>query len=189
MNLFTYTKTDSAKSAIAAGDQGGRFLAGGTGLYDLMKLDVERPEVLVDINGLPLDRIERISDGGLRIGAMARNSAVAQNPDVYRDYPVLAQAILQGASGQIRNMASTAGNLLQRTRCVYFRDVDAPCNKREPGSGCSAIEGYHKNLAVLGVSENCIASNPSDQNVALMALDARIHIQSREGTRAVPIGD
>lgn len=187
MNLFTYTRTNNARDAVAAGAKGGRFIAGGTTLYDLMKLDVERPDTLVDVNGLPLDKIERTSDGGLKIGAMARNAAVAQSPDVQKLYPVLAEAILAGASGQIRNMASTAGNLLQRTRCVYFRDVDSPCNKREPGSGCSAIEGHHRNLAILGVSDKCIASNPSDQNVALMALDAMIHIQGASGNRTVPI--
>ena len=189
MNLFTYEKTDSAKSAIVAGSKGGRFIAGGTTLFDLMKLDVERPAALVDINGLPLDKIERTKEGGIRIGALARNSAVAHHPEVVKDYAVLSQAILQGASGQIRNMASTAGNLLQRTRCVYFRNTDTPCNKREPGSGCSAIEGFHRNLAILGVSDHCIASNPSDQNVALMALGATIHLQGPSGDRSVPIGD
>ena len=185
MNLFTYNKAESVKEAIASD---GRFLSGGTSLFDLMKLDVERPEVLVDVNGLPYDKIEKV-DGGLRIGAMAKNAAVAHHPEVAKNYPVLSSAILQGASGQIRNMASTGGNLLQRTRCVYFRDVDMPCNKRQPGSGCSAIEGYNKNLAVLGVSDKCIASNPSDQNVALMALGATIHIQGAKKQRAVPIGE
>ncbi len=189
MNLFTYTRTNSARDAVAAGAKGGRFIAGGTTLYDLMKLDVERPDALIDVNGLPLDKIERTPEGGLRIGAMARNAAVAQNEDVRQRYPVLSEAILAGASGQIRNMASTAGNLLQRTRCVYFRDADAPCNKREPGSGCSAIEGHHRNLAILGVSDKCIASNPSDQNVALMALGATIHIQGSSENRTVPIAD
>jgi xanthine dehydrogenase YagS FAD-binding subunit len=189
VNLFTYERTNSPREAVAAADRGARFLAGGTTLFDLMKLDVERPDALVDVNGLPLDKIERTSEGGLRIGALARNSAVAHHPDVREGYRVLSEAILQGASGQIRNMASTAGNLLQRTRCVYFRDVDMPCNKREPGSGCSAIEGYHKNLAILGVSDRCIASNPSDQNVALMALGATVHVQGPKGTRAIPIGE
>lgn len=189
MNLFTYTRTNDLRDAVTAGTKGGRFLAGGTTLYDLMKLDVERPDALVDVNGLPLDKVEKTESGGLRIGALARNAAVAQHPDVIKSYPVLSQAILQGASGQIRNMASTAGNLLQRTRCVYFRDIDMPCNKREPGSGCSAIEGYHKNLAILGVSDKCIASNPSDQNVALMALGATVHIQGPSGTRTIPISE
>lgn len=189
MNLFTYTQVENPREAIAASGKGGRFIAGGTTLFDLMKLDVERPTALVDVNGLALDRIERTADGGLRIGALARNSVVAHHPDVVGKYHVLSEAILSGASGQIRNMASTAGNLLQKTRCVYYRDVDMPCNKREPGSGCSAIEGFHRNLAVLGVSEHCIASNPSDQNVALMALGVTVHIQGSKGTRAVPISD
>jgi xanthine dehydrogenase YagS FAD-binding subunit len=185
VTLFTYAKPGSVKDALG---REGRFLAGGTTLFDLMKLDVERPEALVDVNGLPLEGIERTPDGGLRIGAMARNATVAHHPEVLKTYPALSQAILQGASAQIRNMASTAGNLLQRTRCVYFRDVDMPCNKREPGSGCSAIDGHHRNLAILGVSDHCIASNPSDQNVALMALDATVHIQGAKGSRAVPVG-
>jgi xanthine dehydrogenase YagS FAD-binding subunit len=189
MKLFTYTRTNNPAEAIAAGNRGGRFLAGGTTLYDLMKLDVERPDTLVDVNGLPLDKVERTDGGGLRIGALVRNSVVAHHPDVVERYRVLSEAILQGASGQIRNMASTGGNLLQRTRCIYFRDIDMPCNKREPGSGCSAIEGHHRNLAILGVSEKCIASNPSDQNVALMALGATVHIQGPGGTRTVPIGE
>jgi xanthine dehydrogenase YagS FAD-binding subunit len=189
MKLFSYTRTENVRDAVTAATQGGRFLAGGTTLYDLMKLDVERPDALVDVNGLPLDRIERTTGGGLRIGALARNSAVAQHPEVLQRYPVLSEAILQGASGQIRNMATTAGNLLQRTRCVYFQDADMPCNKREPGSGCSAKEGYHRNLAILGVSEQCIASNPSDQNVALMAIGATVHVEGPNGTRALPIGE
>lgn len=189
MNLFSYKRTENLRDAITAGDQGGRFIAGGTTLYDLMKLDVERPNTLVDINGLPLDKVERGEGGSLRIGALARNAMVANHPDVREHYRVLSEAILAGASGQIRNMASTGGNLLQRTRCVYFRDVDMPCNKREPGSGCSAIEGYHKNLAILGVSDKCIASNPSDQNVAFMAIGATVHVQGPSGTRTVPIGE
>jgi xanthine dehydrogenase YagS FAD-binding subunit len=189
MNLFTYTRINNLRDAVTAGTRGGRFIAGGTTLYDLMKLDVERPDALVDVNGLPLDRVERTEGGGLRIGALARNAAVAHHPEVRERYSVLSEAILAGASAQIRNMASTAGNLLQRTRCVYFRDVDMPCNKREPGSGCLAIKGYHKNLAILGVSDKCIASNPSDQNVALMAIGATIHVQDQKETRAVPIGE
>ncbi|MES2462971.1 MAG: xanthine dehydrogenase family protein subunit M [Armatimonadota bacterium] len=197
MELFEFSRAASAPDAIAAGaksktaQQGAdvRYLAGGTTLYDLMKLDVERPQYVVDINRLPLDRVEKIEGGGLRIGALARNSVVAHHPDVLKHYPVLSQAILQGASGQIRNMASTSGNLLQRTRCVYFRDVTMPCNKREPGSGCSAIEGFNRNLAILGTSDKCIASNPSDQNVALMALGATVQIQGPKGERTVPIGE
>jgi xanthine dehydrogenase YagS FAD-binding subunit len=197
MELFEFSRSGSVSEAVAAGaksktaQQGAnvRFLAGGTTLFDLMKLDVERPQNIVDINRLPLDRVEKTEGGGLRIGALVRNAAVAQHPDVLGNYPVLSQAILQGASGQIRNMASTAGNLLQRTRCVYFRDIDMPCNKREPGSGCSAIEGFNRNLAILGTSDKCIASNPSDQNVALMALGATVHIQGTKGERTVPIGE
>jgi xanthine dehydrogenase YagS FAD-binding subunit len=187
MELFSFTKADNINAALAAGKKGSRFIAGGTLLYDLMKLDVERPGALVDINHLPLDKIERTSGGGLKIGALARNSDVAYHPDVAKDYAGLSRALLEGASAQIRNRASTAGNLLQRTRCVYFRETEMPCNKREPGSGCSALDGYHRNLAILGTSEMCIASNPSDQNVALMALGAIIHMRGSKGERSVPI--
>jgi xanthine dehydrogenase YagS FAD-binding subunit len=166
-----------------------RFIAGGTTLVDLMKLEVERPHKLVDINHLPLDRIERTPEGGLRIGALVRNAAAAADPDIRRDYPVLSEALLSGASGQLRNMASTGGNLLQRTRCVYFRDPATPCNKREPGSGCSAIDGYNRSLAILGTSEHCVATNPSDMNVALTALEATIEIAGSSGTRNVPIAE
>ena len=188
MELFTYSREETSAKAIEAGKgKDARFIAGGTTLFDLMKLDVEKPKKLVDVNHLPLDKIERSPDGGLKIGALARNSEVAHHPEVFKNYPVLSQAILAGASAQIRNRATTAGNLLQRTRCVYFRDPAMPCNKREPGSGCSAIEGFHRNLAILGTSDHCIASNPSDQNVALMALNATVHVQSSKGTRTVPI--
>ena len=187
MELFSFTKAATIDTALAAGKQGARFIAGGTLLYDLMKLDVERPGALVDINRLPLDKIERTAGGGLKIGALARNADVAYHPDVIKNYAGLSRALLEGASAQIRNRASTAGNLLQRTRCVYFRETEMPCNKREPGSGCSALEGYHRNLAILGTSEMCIATNPSDQNVALMALGAIIHLQGSKGARSVPI--
>jgi xanthine dehydrogenase YagS FAD-binding subunit len=166
-----------------------RFIAGGTNLVDYMKLNVERPRQLVDINGLPLDKIEATPDGGLKIGALARNSDVAHDPTVLQNYPVLSQALLAGASQQLRNMATTGGNLLQKTRCVYYRDTAAACNKRDPGSGCSAIGGYNRMLAILGASEHCIATNPSDQNVALMALDAVIQIEGVKGPRSVPIAD
>jgi xanthine dehydrogenase YagS FAD-binding subunit len=166
-----------------------RFLAGGTTLIDLMKLNVERPTRLIDINRLGLDRIEATPDGGLKIGATVRNSDLAYHPTVRRDYSVLSQALLSGASGQLRNMATTAGNLLQRTRCVYFRDTAMPCNKREPGTGCSAIGGSNRTLAILGTSEHCIATNPSDMCVALATLEATSHVQGRTGARAVPIGD
>ncbi|HEY0765223.1 MAG TPA: xanthine dehydrogenase family protein subunit M [Pyrinomonadaceae bacterium] len=176
-----------AKTAQQGADV--RFVAGGTTLIDLMKLNVETPARLLDVNGLPLDKIEATSDGGLKIGATVRNSDLAHHPSVERDYAVLSQAILSGASAQLRNMATTAGNLLQRTRCMYFRDTAMPCNKREPGTGCPAITGANRMLAILGTSEHCIATNPSDMCVAMAALEATIHIQGAKGLRAVPIGD
>jgi len=178
-----------AKSSTAQNGADVRFIAGGTNLIDYMKLNVERPKELVDINGLPLDRIEKTADGGLKIGALARNADVAQDAVVKEQYAVLSQALLSGASPQLRNMATTAGNLLQKTRCVYYRDTATGCNKREPGSGCSAIGGYNRMLAILGTSEHCIATNPSDQNVALTALDAMVHIEGVKGPRTVPIGE
>ena len=178
---------EQAASPTAQQGASVRFIAGGTNLVDCMKLNVETPRRLVDINGLPLDTIEKLPDGSVKIGALARNSDVAQSDLIRTQFPVLSQAILSGATGQLRNMASTAGNLLQKTRCVYYRDRAYACNKRAPGSGCSAIGGYNRNLAILGTSEHCIASNPSDQNVALMALDATIHISGVNGQRSVPI--
>ena len=178
----------AARSATAQVGASVRYVAGGTNLVDLMKLDVERPKQVVDINALEMSRIEPMN-GGLRIGALARNSDVANDATVKRDYAVLSQAILSGASPQIRNMASTAGNLLQRTRCPYFRDLAQKCNKREPGSGCDAMEGHNRMLAILGTSEHCIATNPSDQNVALMALDAVVEIRGKSGNRNVPIAE
>jgi xanthine dehydrogenase YagS FAD-binding subunit len=154
-----------------------------------MKLNVETPGQVIDINRLPLDKVEATPDGGLKIGATVRNSDLAHHPVVVRDYAVLSQAILAGASAQLRNMATTAGNLLQRTRCMYFRDTAMPCNKREPGTGCPAITGSNRTLAVLGTSEHCIATNPSDMCVAMAALDAVVHVQGAKGTRAVPIGE
>ena len=197
MQAFTFLRASDAHQAITAGarsataQQGAsvRFVAGGTTLLDLMKLHVETPQQVVDINHLPLDGVERTADGGLKIGALARNSDVANHPDVKRDYAVLSEALLAGASAQLRNMATTGGNLLQRTRCMYFRDEHMPCNKREPGSGCPAIGGANRALAILGTSEHCIATNPSDQNVALAALEARIAIQGAHGERVVPIAD
>jgi len=177
----------AALSQTAQQDADVRFIAGGTTLLDLMKLDVEVPRQVVDINRLPLDQVEPVSGGGLKIGALARNSDVAEHATVKRDYAVLSQALLSGASPQLRNMATTAGNLLQRTRCAYFRDTAYPCNKRKPGTGCAAIGGYNRMLAILGTSEHCIATNPSDQNVALTALEATIHIEGAKGERAVPI--
>src|ERR1700731_2656614 len=166
-----------------------RFVGGGTTLIDLMKLDVERPQTVIDINGLPLNQVEALPDGGLKIGAVVRNSDLAYPPAVVRESPVLSQALLSGASAQLRNMATTGGNLLQRTRCVYFRDTAMPCNKREPGSGCPAITGHNRTLAILGTSEHCIATNPSDMCVALTALEANIHIQGTKGERSVPIDE
>jgi xanthine dehydrogenase YagS FAD-binding subunit len=197
MDSFTFTQArtidqavqSAAKSPTAQQGAQVRFVAGGTTLIDLMKLNVERPREIVDINGLPLDRVEPSPTGGLIIGALARNGDVAHNTLVQRDYPVLSQALLSGASPQLRNMATTAGNLLQRTRCVYFRDTAHACNKREPGSGCSAIGGHNRMLAILGTSKDCIASNPSDQNVALTALEATIQIQGTKGKRSIPIHD
>ena len=178
----------AARSATAQIGASVRYVAGGTNLVDLMKLDVERPKQVVDINALELSRIELVN-GGLRIGALARNSDVANDARVKRDYAVLSEAILSGASPQIRNMASTAGNLVQRTRCPYYRDLAQRCNKREPGSGCDAMEGHNRMLAILGTSEHCIATNPSDQNVALMALEAVVEIRGKSGNRNVPIAE
>jgi xanthine dehydrogenase YagS FAD-binding subunit len=195
MEMFRFTKAADVQQAIQAGaksntaQQGAqvRFVAGGTTLLDLMKLDVERPTEVVDINRLPLDKVEKLPDGRLKIGALVRNSDLAHDPTVKSDYSVLSQALLAGASAQLRNMATTGGNLLQRTRCMYFRNDAMACNKREPGSGCSAIEGDNRSLAILGTSKDCIATNPSDMNVALTALEAVIHIQGPKGERDVPI--
>jgi xanthine dehydrogenase YagS FAD-binding subunit len=197
MHTFEFIRPADPAAAIAtaaqskSAQQGAdvRFMGGGTTLIDLMKLNVETPDRVLDINRLPFDKIELTPDGGLKIGATARNSDLAYHATVQRDYSVLSQAILQGASAQIRNMATVAGNLLQRTRCVYFRDTAMPCNKREPGSGCPAITGHNRTLAILGTSDHCIATNPSDMCIALAALDATIHIQGPTGTRAVAFGD
>src|SRR5713101_8262833 len=197
MNTFEFIRPEDPAAAVAAAaraktaQQGAdaRFVAGGTTLLDLMKLNVETPARVLDINRLPLDKIEVTADGGLKIGATVRNSVLANHPTVQRDYAVLSQAILAGASAQLRNMATTAGNLLQRTRCVYFRDTAMPCNKREPGTGCPAITGSNRTLAVLGTSEHCIATNPSDMCVAMAALEATIHVQGSKGSRTIPIGD
>lgn len=180
-----------AQSASSTAQQGAsiRFIAGGTNLIDAMKLNVEHPTQVVDINNLPLSAIEPTPEGGLRIGALARNADVAHHPIVQKNYAVLSEAILAGASAQLRNMASTAGNLLQKTRCLYFRDTASPCNKRTPGSGCAAIGGVNRSLAILGTSDQCIATNPSDQNVALAALEATIQITGTKGDRSVPIAD
>jgi xanthine dehydrogenase YagS FAD-binding subunit len=184
MQQFQFSSATSIDQAVKSQ---ARILAGGTNLVDMMKLDVERPSALIDINGLALSDIKPTPNGGLLLGALSRNSDVAHHPTVLRDYAVLSQAILSGASPQLRNMASTGGNLLQRTRCMYFRDTAHACNKREPGSGCSAIDGVNRSLAILGTSKDCIATNPSDQNVALTALEATVHIQGPSGAREVPI--
>jgi xanthine dehydrogenase YagS FAD-binding subunit len=197
MHTFEFIRPADSAAAISiaaqtkTAQQGAdvRFLAGGTTLLDLMKLNVETPARLIDINRLPLDKVEAMPGGGLKIGATVRNSDLAQHPTVQRDYAVLSQAILAGASPQLRNMATTAGNLLQRTRCMYFRDTAMPCNKREPGTGCPAITGSNRSLAVLGTSETCIATNPSDMNVAMTALEATVHVQGPKGSRAVPFAD
>jgi xanthine dehydrogenase YagS FAD-binding subunit len=190
MEMFTDTRAAGVPQAVEDGTQAqAKFIAGGTTLLDLMKLNVERPSRLIDINRLPLDQVEKLPDGRLKIGALVRNSDLAHHPAVETDYSVLSQALLQGASAQLRNMATTGGNLLQRTRCMYFRNEAMACNKRTPGSGCSAIEGDNRTLAILGTSKDCIATNPSDMNVALTALEATIHIQSAKGERDVSIAD
>jgi xanthine dehydrogenase YagS FAD-binding subunit len=187
MKTFEYRRADAVGDALTQVTAGADFLAGGTNLVDLMKLGVAVPDVLIDINSLPLHDISELPGGGLRIGAAVRNSDLAADPLVRRDFPVLSQALLAGASGQLRNMATTGGNLLQRTRCRYFMDITKPCNKRVPGSGCPAREGDHRNLAVLGASPQCIATHPSDMAVALAALDATVRIIGPQGERTVPV--
>lgn len=192
MRPFTYERaTDPAAAArIVASKPGAKFIAGGTNLLDLMKIEVETPTHLVDVQDLDLDRIEQTSDGGLRIGALVTNTQLAADQRVRRDYAVLARAIVAGASGQLRNKASTAGNLLQRTRCPYFYDTNMPCNKRKPGSGCAAIGGYSRQLAVIGVSDKCIATFPGDMPVALRVLDAVIETVEGNGKRrSIPIAE
>ena len=191
MKTFEYSRAGSAQEAVASAAQAGaRFIAGGTNLLDLMKLQVMTPDTLVDISRLPLDQVERTQEGGVRIGALVPNADLAANPLIREEYPVLAKALLAGASGQLRNKASTGGNLLQRTRCYYFYDPGMGCNKREPGTGCSARQGFNRILAVLGTSEHCIATHPSDMAVAMRALDAVIHTLRTDGSeRAIPIAD
>jgi len=197
MERFEISRAADVDAAIRAGalsqtaQQGARvrFLAGGTTLIDLMKLDVEQPEQVIDIGRLPLDQVTQRDDGGVDIGAIVRNADLAHHAHILEHYPVLSEALLSGASAQLRNMATTGGNLLQRTRCVYFRDPAMACNKREPGSGCGAIDGFNRNLAILGTSEKCIASNPSDMNVALAALEATVHVQGTGGKRAIAFED
>ena len=191
MHPFSFSTAESATAALrlAAEDRGARYLAGGTTLVDLMKLDVEQPTQLIDITALPLGDVSVLPNGALHVGAMVRNSDLAHNEEVRRRYPMLSQALLAGASGQLRNMATTGGNLLQRTRCPYFRDTAMPCNKREPGTGCSALHGENRGHAVLGTSEACIATHPSDMAVALVALDAVVRTTRPEGERVIPIAE
>ncbi|MFS2138207.1 FAD binding domain-containing protein [Duganella sp. Dugasp56] len=192
MKVFTYQRAQSPAEAAAAAARtpGAKFIAGGTNLLDLMKLEIETPPHLIDVNGLGLDKIEAISQGGLRIGALVRNTDLAADERVRRDYGVLSRALLAGASAQLRNKATTAGNLLQRTRCPYFYDTNQACNKRQPGSGCSAIAGYSRNHAVVGVSDACIATHPSDMAVAMQLLDANVETVRPDGSvRTIPIAD
>ncbi len=188
MEPFSYVRAEEPAAAVqqVSGDARAAFLAGGTTLLDLMKLNVETPARVVDVNHLPLARIED-TDTGVRVGALVRNSDLAWHGAIRQRYPVLSEALLSGATPQLRNMATVGGNLLQRTRCTYFRDTTWPCNKREPGSGCSALDGYNRMHAVLGTSDRCIATHPSDMCVALVALDAVIHLQGPQGERRVPI--
>ncbi|MRW94272.1 xanthine dehydrogenase family protein subunit M [Duganella sp. FT80W] len=192
MKAFTYQRasTPAEAAALAARTPGARFIAGGTNLLDLMKLEIETPQHLIDVNGLNLDKIEPTPGGGLRIGALVRNTDLAADARVRRDYAVLSRALLAGASAQLRNKATTAGNLLQRTRCPYFYDTNQACNKRQPGSGCSAIGGYSRNHAILGASDACIATHPSDMAVAMQLLDATVDTIKPDGsTRVIPIAD
>ncbi|MEU2879433.1 xanthine dehydrogenase family protein subunit M, partial [Streptomyces sp. NPDC007070] len=191
MKPLGYVRAATVEEAAetCAAHPGARYLGGGTNLVDLMKLGVEEPTLLVDVNRLPLDEVEELPDGSLRVGALVRNSDLAAHPLVRDRYPVLSQALLAGASGQLRNAATTGGNLLQRTRCQYFQGLSKPCNKREPGSGCGAREGVHRDHAVLGWSEQCIATHPSDMAVALAALDARVELYGEQGARSVPAAE
>ncbi|MDB5573712.1 MAG: putative xanthine dehydrogenase, binding subunit, partial [Tardiphaga sp.] len=191
MKPFTYERARSPADAAAAGRMpNAKFIAGGTNLLDLMKLQIETPSHLIDVNGLGFDKIEPASDGGLRVGSLVRNTDLAADERVRRDYGVLSRALLAGASGQLRNMATTAGNLLQRTRCPYFYDTNMPCNKRRPGSGCAAIGGVSRQLAVIGASDACIATHPSDMAVAMRALDATVETVRSDGSqRSIAIAD
>ena len=190
MKPFTYERAHTPAAAVAARVQGAKFIAGGTNLLDLMKLQIETPTHLIDVNALALDKIESTPEGGLRIGALVRNAALAADVRVRRDYGLLSRALLAGASGQLRNKATTAGNLLQRTRCPYFYDTNQPCNKRRPGSGCAAIGGFSRQHAVMGVSDACIATHPSDMAVALRALDATVETIRPDGSaRSIPMAD
>ncbi|MCV3310113.1 xanthine dehydrogenase family protein subunit M, partial [Leclercia adecarboxylata] len=192
MKAFTYerVKTPAEAAASARDKHGAKFIAGGTNLLDLMKLEIETPTHLIDVNGLGLDQIAATDEGGLRIGALVRNTDLAADERVRRDYAVLSRALLAGASGQLRNQATTAGNLLQRTRCPYFYDTNQPCNKRLPGSGCAALEGFSRQHAVVGGSEACIATHPGDMPVAMRLLDAVVETVSADGkARNIPLAD
>ncbi|WKW41545.1 FAD binding domain-containing protein [Kosakonia cowanii] len=192
MKTFTYERVTTPAEAAASAQrtEGAKFIAGGTNLLDLMKLEIETPTHLIDVNGLALDSIEVTAEGGLRIGALVRNTDLAADGRVRRDYAVLSRALLAGASGQLRNQATTAGNLLQRTRCPYFYDTNQPCNKRQPGSGCAALGGYSRQLAVVGASESCIATHPSDMAVAMQLLDAIVETVNPDGSeRQIPLAE
>ncbi|WP_263753155.1 FAD binding domain-containing protein [Kosakonia cowanii] len=192
MKTFTYERVTTPAEAAASAQrtEGAKFIAGGTNLLDLMKLEIETPTHLIDVNGLALDSIEVTDEGGLRIGALVRNTDLAADGRVRRDYAVLSRALLAGASGQLRNQATTAGNLLQRTRCPYFYDTNQPCNKRQPGSGCAALGGYSRQLAVVGSSESCIATHPSDMAVAMQLLDATVETVNPDGSeRQIPLAE
>jgi xanthine dehydrogenase YagS FAD-binding subunit len=189
MNPFTFSRAQSTSHAISQAATGGRFIAGGTNLIDLMKLYIETPPSLIDIKPLDLDKIEVQPNGNVTIGTLVKNSDLAYHPVIRERYPVLSEAILTGASAQLRNAASTGGNIMQRTRCPYFYDTEFPCNKRVPGSGCSAIPGYNREHAILGTRDKCIATHPSDMCVAMVALDAVIHVQGPKGARSIPFAD
>ncbi len=192
MKSFTYERVRSPAEAVAAATrvEGAKFIAGGTNLLDLMKLEIEAPSHLIDVNGLAFDKIEETQEGGLRVGALVRNTDLAADVRVRRDYSLLSRALVAGASGQLRNKATTAGNLLQRTRCPYFYDTDQPCNKRRPGSGCAAIGGFSRNHAIMGTSDACIATHPSDMAVAMRALDATVETVRTDGSaRSIPLGE
>ncbi|MBE8477344.1 FAD binding domain-containing protein [Streptomyces justiciae] len=191
MKSFSYLTVSDVEDAVRAiaAEPNAKFLGGGTNLVDLMRENVERPDTIVDITRLPLNGIEELPDGGIRIGALVRNSELAAHPVIRTRYPMLSQAILHGASAQLRNMATVGGNLMQRTRCLYFYDGASPCNKREQGSGCAAIGGFTRGHAILGASEQCIATHPSDMAVALVALDAVVEVRSEHGARRIPLAD
>jgi xanthine dehydrogenase YagS FAD-binding subunit len=189
MNPFSYSKPSDIAQAVNLVSPASRFIAGGTNLLDLMKENVARPEHLIDITGLPMKDVRATDSGGVMIGSLVSNADLAWHPLIERDYPLLSQAILAGASPQLRNMASTGGNLLQRTRCYYFYDTNTPCNKREPGTGCPAKDGLNRIHAILGASDACVATHPSDMCVALAALEARVHVQGRAGARVIEFAD